>query len=222
MDVRFMSKTLSTKYATDYKNKLYVKKEKYPGLLIMFSKNEKVNDEVRGVLVYGGNDWFFISVPQYIALKSTKSLKRIGLLLESPHKDEYLNNQPISPANGVTGQKIESLISQRMKSDWQIKLQSVPTITQYDYEVVLINAVQYQTSCYKILGEQWDHTNRNHVFRLLFNNFQLKSDLIGRLNSYKLDIIVNCITSNLKNEVSFINQLNGVQHIVDIHPSAWK
>lgn len=222
MDVCFNSKTLSTKNAIDCNKKRCVKKEKYPNSLIVFSINEKVNDENRGVLVHSGANWFFISVSQYIALKSPKPLKRIGILLESPHKDEYQNGLPIRPANGVTGQKIESLIAQRIGTKWQSNKSIGWQITQFDYEVVLINAIQYQTSCHKLLGAQWDKTNRDHVFKLMFNNFNLGTDLAQRLKSYDLDLLVNCITNKLKKEVESIISSIKCTCIVDDHPSAWK
>lgn len=214
MDVIFKGVLESTKNAKNNNGKNYVRNEKFRGLLVIFSNNEKVNDETRGVLTYSQNNWFFISVPQYISLKSQKQIQRLVLLLESPHKDEYQNNQPIRPANGVTGAKIEALIASRAKNQWHLS-------TASDYEVVLVNAIQYQTSCYKLLGENWDYTNRNHVFKLLYNNFQLEDDLKQRLSAIKPHFIVNCVTSQLQSEVANV-LLNFKPNICDIHPSAWK
>ncbi len=222
MDVCFNSKTMSTKNAMDSNKKRCVKKEKFANLLITFSSNEKVNDEIRGVLVYSGSNWFFISVSQYTALRSSKPLKRIGVLLESPHKDEYQNGLPIRPANGVTGQKIEALIAQRIKTIWQSDKLIDWQIAQFDYEVVLINAIQYQTSCYKLLGAQWDKRNRDHVFKLMFNNFNLDTDLEQRLKAFNLDLLVNCVTNKLKKEVRTTISLINCTRIDDEHPSAWK
>lgn len=222
MVVCFNSRTIATKNAIDSNKKRCVKKEKFANLLITFSSNEKVNDEIRGVLVFSGSNWFFISVSQYIALKSSKPLKRIGVLLESPHKDEYQNGLPVRPANGVTGQKIEALIAQRIGTKWRSNKSIGWQIAQFDYEVVLINAIQYQTSCYKLLGAQWNKTNRNHVFKLMFNNFNLDTDLAQRLKAYNLDLLVNCVTNKLKNEVtSTISSIN-CTCIDDDHPSTWK
>lgn len=219
MYVMFDGRLDSTKNAVNTNKKPCVKKEKFPGYLVIFDKNEKVNDEVRGILTFD-RVWYFISVPQYIMLASTKPLLRLGLLLESPHKDEYQNQQPIRPANGVTGQKIEALIANRV-AKWNSVATPNGTILQTtnDYEVILINAVQYQTSCYKLLGEQWDKTNREHVFKLLFNNFGLRTDLSNRINNYNLSIVVNCVTVKLKNEVS--NIVSNLNSVADYHPSYW-
>lgn len=216
MDVIFNGVLKSTKNAKK-KGVNLVKTEKFPKLLINFNIHEKVNDEIRGILVFNQTNYDFISVPKYLLSKSQKPLQRLVLLLESPHKDEYHNNQPIRPANGATGAKIKAFISNRA-NNW-------PLSTLNDYEVLLVNAIQYQTSCYKLLGKKWDRTNRNHVFKLLFYNFNLKNDLKNRLNTYKADYIINCVTKTLKNDVQeFLENSfkNYCKLCKDEHPSAWK
>lgn len=217
MIVIFNGKVYKTKDAINFQKKKCVKKEIFPQLTVSFNQSEKVNDETRGILTYDANNWFFISVPQYVNLQSKKPLKRIGLLLESPHKDEYQNGIPIRPANGVTGQKIEALIAKRMPQ----LCSKLSCTDQYDYEIILINAIQYQTSCYKILKENWSKTNRDHVFKLLFNNLNLKNDLTTRIKNYNLDYVLNCVTSKLKDEVRNCYQNISNTAADDDHPSAW-
>lgn len=219
MKVVFDGKSESTQNAKNLNGKKCVRKEKFPHLMIVFNENEKVNDETRGILTFETNHWFFISASQYYNLKSKKGLKRLGLLLESPHKSEYQNGLPIRPANGVTGEKIEALLANKMSES---KLQKELPKT-YDYEVVLINAIQYQTSCYKLLKEEWNAVNRDHVFRLMYNNFGLKADLMKRLQSYGLDYLINCVTNNLKKEVQEdISKYFKATILEYSHPSSWK
>jgi len=192
-----------------------IKHPEFKNLIIQFSNNEIISDETRGVVVFDSRNDYFLSMEQYLNIKHKKKLKRICLLLESPHKDEYdCYNKPIRIANGITGENIEKFICEKLRTSNFSK--------NFDYEIYLMNAIQYQTSCYKILGNNWTHTNRNHVFKLLFDNFNLKEDLLNRIKSLKYDYIINCVTYNLKSMVdAFLNKKNIKIYLKWNHPSCW-
>ena len=71
--------------------------------------NHKVNDEIRGYIYFHNGRFIF----QYKKPKLNKKIeiKRIALVLESPHKDEFdIYYNPLHPTNGLTGKKINNKI----------------------------------------------------------------------------------------------------------------
>lgn len=68
---------------------------------IDFYTSHKVNDEVRGYLIYDNGNWKLVK-PSIIG--TSDIIEKIALILESPHKDEYVSNSnppnPVRPANG--------------------------------------------------------------------------------------------------------------------------
>lgn len=196
---------------------------------IDFDSFKKVHNEIRGYLVCISNKWVFIGTNQYFQFQNKKSLKKIALVLESPHKDEYDSNyNPLRPANGKTGKKINHKLAARA-SFWGLKSSS-------DYQVYLMNPVQYQASCYHEFNMliynvtitskiKVERKNTNQVFRLLFNKNKgnQRKEFINEMENYNPIIIVNCCTSNLKKVVeTAINEANTLATIVqDKHPSVW-
>lgn len=149
--------------------------------------------------MFNNNNWMFIdcfSFSKYSDIK--KPIKKIALILESPHKDEYrINNAlliPQRPANGKTGKAIESYIA-KYASLWELDKNT-------NYEVHLINAVQVQASCYhelKALNVELSLYYRNllkhWVLTLLFDD----KEFINRIKNIKPDILVNCCTKKPTN-----------------------
>ncbi|MGN1225115.1 MAG: hypothetical protein ACI4TG_08455 [Ruminococcus sp.] len=132
------------------------------------------------------------SFSKYSGIK--KPIKKIALILESPHKDEYDTNYiPIRPANGKTGYNIqEKIVSKFINAFNKKELDS-----DYNYAVYLINPVQYQASCYHELmsmGIKYDKKIKDKVFRKLFNH--LKDDFVSRLTSYHPDYVINACTGS--------------------------
>ncbi|MCQ2796756.1 MAG: hypothetical protein MJ213_05640, partial [Bacilli bacterium] len=146
-------------------------------------------------------------------------------ILEAPHKDEYFHNIPIRPANGRTGDRIEAKIGDRAYNRWNLP-------KNFDYVVHIMNAVQYQCSCYKVLHDFYSsesHTNRNQVFKLLFGNngFKLNRDFIDRLENLSPYYVINCVTKQLKKTVgdemkNNYSLYNKNKYEEDDHPSCWK
>lgn len=103
-----------------------------------------------------------------------KILGKIIFVLESPHKDEYLDLNNISPAQGKTGENFNKalinflVLSQYHKNCFRPGL----------YEVVIMNAVQYQTS----LGLE-PKEYRTLIFQLAWLAFA-RDDFINRLRDH--------------------------------------
>ncbi len=162
-------------------------------------------------------------------LKHEKNDKpnRIILILESPHKDEYNFISDCTrvngPAYGKTGENINRYLPEILKN---IMLDYVNENEIKIYELVLINAVQYQCS----LGEP-TKKYRNKVFKAYMENEQIKNDFCFRIKQ-TLDscagpcIIINCCTkgdirgTNHK-IVSDTLEYMGLYFYESTHPSSW-
>lgn len=180
---------------------------------VNFQPNKRVYDEIRGYLIYINNAWSFVGCHQ---LLNKVNVKRIALVLESPHKYEYDSNyNPLRPANGKTGIKINNQLHNRTFIN--------NLNNNYIYEVKIINSIQYQTSCYFLLQNNWTRKNRDQVFRALFNKNKgnLRQDLINRITNYAPDIVINACTSQLKGIVATALKNFNCAKFADKHPSSW-
>lgn len=196
---------------------------------INFRANKIVQDGIRGYLVYNNYIWSFLNIAQYNMFSNKSNIQKLALVLESPHKNEYDNfYNPLGPANGKTGVNIDS------------KIQNRPFVSNlnidYDYEVYLMNPVQFQCSCYNefnnLIGKNpiaretyyVERKITSKIFRALFNKNKgnLRQNFINRLNIYSPDIIVNCCTSFVKDVINtIINKIKIQQKNKDKHPSIW-
>lgn len=194
---------------------------KNPNYSINFT-GKAVMDEYRGYLVNTNNQWTFTGLNQILNKQNIK-IKKLALILESPHKSEYdSNNNPLRPGNGKTGTAINQKISSR------VKITSILD-PKYVYKVYIMNAIQYQASCYMVLGKLYSRSNTNVVFRKLFSKkfFNLRLDFINRLNAYDPDVIINCCTKSsgldktVKNAIKTMNGFNYKCYTSDYHPAKW-
>ena len=191
------------------------------------------NDNLIGIIKYDDNDQWkldknYISKKDRLAnenkdkilidniLENKSNNKRIIIILESPHKDEYIikENKCIGyPAMGQTGISIKKYLQNIINNKLIDELDS-----QYEYDIILMNSIQYQTS----LGEN-PKLFRDRIWTTLWIKYELRSNFIERLKEYKPDIIFNfCskgdhskdLISNLTGEgisiigKKFINSLN--------------
>lgn len=108
--------------------------------------------------------------------------KNIVMILESPHINEYkyANENFIAPAIGKTGDFLQRYFYACIKS-----------CLSHDekYNVILMNAIQYQCS----LGED-TIIYRDKLWCDLWFNYNKKDDFINRLKHYNPDIIINACT----------------------------
>lgn len=160
--------------------------------------------------------------------------ERIVVLLESPHKTEYLaetKTHILGPAMGASGDRFNSQcikVFNNNLSTVQTALgicasANIPKI----YDVYFVNAIQYQCS----LGETKIKTElRDFIFESLWNSKgdSFKKDLIQRLNLLKPRLIINACTSELKktccNQTTITSGLNGFTYsflTASSHISAW-
>lgn len=134
--------------------------------------------------------------------------KTIMIILESPHIDEYEPKTekltPIGAAQGQTGKKIEKNINQLIHS-----LKNLNVIEeQHLYRVILINAVNYQTSLHFIHQKPMNNHYRelrDKIWLKMWTEIpQVKNDLVKQIHSLKKDsIVINACPKSLK---PFINQ----------------
>ena len=167
------------------------------------------------------------------------------IILESPHKDEYLRNvgQPIAPAQGSTGSNIQRWLDHVLRSCPAL-FRELSTVTT---RVVLSNPVQFQASLASVIGSgsQWGNV-RDAVWEVLWNSqpnatsqgcgeqttnpsYPVRDCFKDRLRTYSPDYIINACTSaepimeDMKESVSsFLRRHfpNCKRYEVG-HPSSW-
>ena len=121
--------------------------------------------------------------------------KRIVVILESPHINEYnykdstgeiLLRIPPMPAMGTTGLKLQKDFIDTANN----------LLKDGCYDVILMNAIQYQCS----LGEN-PNENRDRIWLKMWLEEERDKNLIKRLEEYKPDIIFNlCTEGDHKND----------------------
>lgn len=166
-------------------------------------------------------------------------MKKIALILESPHKDEYSSQYvPLRPASGRTGANINSKLTKAINIIYSKDNVSLSAILNpsADYEIYIMNPIQVQASCYhefhglghnKLLnGLKVSRKNTNQVFKCLFLNQQsnLRQDFINRINTYAPNYVYNCCTSSLKKVVDSAiedSHFSSSNLYHNIYPSIW-
>lgn len=173
--------------------------------------------------------------------------KTIVIVLESPHKDEYLRNvgQPIAPAQGVTGSNIQGW--------FDCVLGSCPALYSElcveSSRLVLVNPVQFQASLASIIKcteqtpskrkEKIREKIRDKVWTALWSVQRtstsqgcegmanapspIRDCFMIRLSTYEPDYIINACTSKLKESVgSFLRRnFQDCKRYEVSHPSSW-
>lgn len=172
------------------------------------------------------NRWIFCGLSQL----NPDCYQNLVLLLESPHKDEYSNfSVPLRPAKGLTGTKINNKFGMKINQNQGqcAKFKNKSII----YKVFLVNAIQYQTSCYNTLSklngyqQNW-RVIRNCVFKKMWENqpSNLQQNLNDRITSINPSVLINCVTGG-KNKYGLKNLVSqGLKRTPDFslsHPSSW-
>jgi len=169
----------------------------------VYSELKRVNDVYRYIL-QSKNGKLFIKKKFSNGIGNFNdqcSLKRanksVVLVIESPHKDEYNKNySPIAPAQGATGLKIEKYFCGIINKYKKIKL---PT---GNYDFIISNPVQFQTSLYHLHGVPLSSKNtavsgvRDKIWKSIFP-YEIKN-FHSRISNYKPMIIINACTVKLK------------------------
>lgn len=133
--------------------------------------------------------------------------KHIVLVLESPHRDEFLS-QLTAPALGQTGKRIHEYL-------WKL-LNDSQLLDDNESAVYLVNAVQYQCS----LGFE------TNLYRdLIFKKMLSKEDLVARIQKCNPSIIIVASTVSTKKDILDILKdepdFEGKIYCVSEHPSVW-
>lgn len=164
----------------------------------------------------------------------TKS-RLVGIILESPHKDEYSlpsNNTmiPIAPAQGTTGRTIKNEIVDVLTNISNSNSLTSKFKVNEIVSVVIINPVPYQTSLIHIHDKALKgsyKTLRDNVWKCIWNTPTVQGDFQAVLNKFSSkDILINCCTYDLKKVLTpwLLSQLHSnSSHLMNgIHPSARK
>lgn len=126
------------------------------------------------------------------------SYKDILIILESPHKDEYKDKGFIAPALGKTGINLKNKLESKINK--YIKYRSLP---EGEYNLVLVNAIQYPTS----LGFTTSNF-RDRIWLDLWIVNDLRNKLIDRIREYDPKIIINLCTNGEHKENPFVYDEN--------------
>lgn len=157
---------------------------------------------------------------------SKTDYKRLVIVLESPHVSEFSDKEHIEPAKGETGNNISKYLCDvlfryiLLKNQENIGAYSVAhSLDNGQYEVCLVNAIQYQCS----LGLSLIDANvKNRALAELWENSQIEANFIKRLKEYEPDIIINSCTETIKQDVQeVINAaFPNVIRLQSAHPSS--
>lgn len=190
-----------------------------------FSMWPTVSNQIRCYLLYDGSKFIKMAT----SYQPTTQPRRIALIVESPHKDEFTNIfTPLHPLNGRSGNKFDLKIIERMNA-WF----SQPPTANTLFEIKIFNPVKYQTSLYHFLsnlipnnqlkkqlppafvipkyGSIHDNDNsslRNEVWKILFTNatFPCESDFKHEIKKYDPQYIVNaCTGTNKSKQIAWMN-----------------
>ena len=166
-------------------------------------------------------------------LAARQDIRNIVLLLESPHKDEYIDGditRPKAPARGDSGKNIDRCLATVLLHIQEIE----PALIEPGCHVVISNPIQFQTSLHAIHGGppradngKWG-TLRNNVWRKLWNEPDIRQCFGTRLGCYYPKVIINACTSDLKPLVrtfvrGWITEGNLEVPLYELaHPSNWE
>ncbi|MFC7687184.1 hypothetical protein [Ureibacillus sp. GCM10028918] len=179
-----------------------------------FKKNKLVQNVTRFFVEFAGNEVTIESPAEKSELVINSSFndelidmnyknKTIAIILESPHIDEYEESKeklvPIGAAQGQTGKKIEKSIENLILS--LLNYEVIEHLHQY--RVILINAVNFQTSLHFIHEKPMNNYYRELRDKMWLKMWteipQTKYDFIKQLDSLKRDsILINACPKSLK------------------------
>lgn len=150
-----------------------------------------------------------------------QKMNNIVFILESPHIFEYdfTTHMPYGPAQGATGCNIFYYLEEVINQSPHLKLDQ-----ELVYRIVLINAIQFQTS----EGiKPLDKSIRDNNFNVLWGKDFIVKDFIQRVQYFgKSAIVCNLCTNGkckptLHNLVNTVLSKNGIKFFNGYHPSCW-
>ena len=188
--------------------------DQYVGNLTVDKGNISFKFYERDTIIYNQMEYTIASGNTYEAFN-------ILVILESPHRFEYDSNRnPIGLAMGKTGENFFSLFTEALgKSSMYIKDGS--------YNIILTNAVQYQTSCGL---NPIDRKLRDNNWLDIYLNYGGEEDFRKRIYTIKPRYTINLCTGGRNPEGlrAIVNKsldkfkLKKGKHYTDgNHPASW-
>ncbi|MGU8577019.1 hypothetical protein ACV3RL_09880 [Clostridium perfringens] len=209
----------------------------------MFDDNTKVKDTYRYKISFEENYPKFIDIVprkneedfmvnsnyKEYPISHEKEIKSIVIILESPHKDEYLEKDkhliPKGPAQGKTGEGIKEnilVLLNELQQNYDLDFKNGI------YRVILINSIMYQTSIYSLhkvgLSENLKYQKlRDNIWRQIWANKESKKLLNDRVKKSNPYLIINACTKVGKEEISKLLSEENYENIIETnHPCTWK
>jgi hypothetical protein len=189
----------------------------------------KVNDEIRYVLEIKNNEFKLSSIID----NNYDEIKIIMIVLESPHRNEFKPNMSaIGPAMGKTKEGIEINLINKIKNLINITNNNnlKNKLKDGKYLIYLSNPVKSQASLGYFYEGKIIKSIRNNVWKFLWNKERYNYYGYIKRISDKIEIILNCCTSDLKLEIEIFfykmkddKILNQNVYIINSlnHPSTW-
>ena len=215
MSVNYMEDFDFSKLENFVKNGAFLPSpDQYVGELKVFRNQLDFTFKGRDSIDYTDGSYSFISKQKYHE-------KNILVILESPHRFEYDENKlPLGLAMGKTGQNFFELFTEALGK-------SVLKLRDGEYNVILSNAIQYQTSCglnpidRKLRDKNWIDIYENHGGEIDFKK---------RLYSLKPRYTINLCTggrnpqglrSRINKSLEQFKLIKNKHFIEGNHPASW-
>jgi hypothetical protein len=189
--------------------------DQHVGRIIVDSHTLHLREEPRDNIVYNDDGYVYSS-------GNTYAPHTLLVILESPHRFEYdASGHPVALVMGKTGCLFFRLFEDALRS-------SVMRIKEGTYDVVLANAVQYQTSCGL---SPMDRTLRDKNWFSIYDDHGGEENLRQRIFALKPWYTVNCATggrnpSGIRARVSksldAFGLIKGKHYTEGTHPASWE
>lgn len=180
-----------------------------------------------------------VSLQDWYREEGEQHKPKIILILESPHKDEYVTRcdecskgfkcglyASPAPARGATGRNIKHFLPMLFKNNFE------------DYYVAFMNMIQYQCSLgMPLYGCPDNQKRKNKIVKKLFldhrKTYGYFNEFISRLGSVyepKTDVVVICTTGGIKVRDRILKEVKtalnteniAMQYVLSAdHPSYW-
>ena len=180
-----------------------------------------------------------VSLQDWYREEGEQHKPKIILILESPHKDEYVTRcdecskgfkcglyASPAPARGATGRNIKQLLPMLFKNNFE------------DCHVAFMNIIQYQCSLgMPLYGYPDNQKRKNKIVKELFldhrENYGYFNEFISRLDSIyepENDVVVICTTGGVKVRDRILKEVKtaldtenvAMQYVLSAnHPSYW-
>ena len=151
---------------------------------------------------------------------------KIAIILESPSVNEFKDKNYVHPALGKTGQNIYELLPDLLNAymptyvckDKKSIFDSKSDILDGKYELVLINAIQFQCN-------QFPNKTKDILEIFLGKESFFVDDFIKRLEGFKVEVIINASTKYIHQKIwKIIDGDSSFDECIKIdtcHPRMW-